>query len=50
MPELLPRFADPACVTIAGDESVKDIGEDGDDIGECEKSNSVEAALWEDKN
>lgn len=35
---------DPACVMIAGDESVKDIGEDGDEIGEqCVKSSSDDA-------
>lgn len=34
MPALLPRLIEPACVMMAGDESVKDIGDEGDEIGE----------------
>jgi hypothetical protein len=41
-------FTEPACVIIAGEERVNDIGDDGDDIGEqCVKSNSDEGAVEE---
>lgn len=43
---MLPMFIDPACVMIAGEESVKDIGEDGDEIGEqCVVKSSSDVAV-----
>lgn len=50
IPELFPKFNVPACVIIAGDESVKEIGEDGDEIGEQCVKRSSEVAVGIKRN